>query len=145
VVSFRKDGWPMVRLNVDTPLAPASEVLPSAAAPHMPASGAAACVVPARPCAVSQGPLIRGQRVLVGRHGEGAGEGWAVLELLPSEPKKRRCIHPTRAAGLCRNCPRRKDGSQGLRARTLATAAQGLLPFLQRGAGLVVFERGAHR
>lgn len=32
---------------------------------------------------------------------------WRILEVLEG-PRKKKCIHPTRVAGLCKSCPRRK-------------------------------------
>ena len=32
---------------------------------------------------------------------------WRILEVLEG-PRKKKCVHPTRVAGLCKSCPRRK-------------------------------------
>lgn len=43
--------------------------------------------------------LVRGQLLKL--------EDGKILELLEG-PKKKKCVHPTRVAGLCKTCPRRK-------------------------------------
>mmetsp|Transcript_139306 Transcript_139306/g.277806 ORF Transcript_139306/g.277806 Transcript_139306/m.277806 type:complete len:157 (+) Transcript_139306:3-473(+) len=55
--------------------------------------------------------LMRGLRVQLTQLGD-SGEEWRAVPI-PGERQRRpksRCIHPTRAGGLCKDCPRRKTG-----------------------------------
>lgn len=47
--------------------------------------------------------LVRGQQLKL----SGALDSLKILELL-EVPRRKKCIHPTRVAGLCKSCPRLK-------------------------------------
>jgi len=58
---------------------------------------------------------------------ESSQEAWILVSILAatSGPEKRRCIHPTRVASLCNNCPRRKgSGSRGMQLRSCSGAVE---------------------
>jgi len=52
--------------------------------------------------------LMRGLRVQLMQHDD-SGE-WLAVPMPGQRRPKNKCIHPTRAGGLCRDCPRRKTG-----------------------------------
>ena len=96
IVGFARNGWPSVRLSQE-------------AAQH----ARSASVVVAEPSLPDGTLLMRGQRLKLAISGEGLDgnerdTSWrAIAVLTETGPKKKKCIHPTRVAALCSNCPRR--------------------------------------
>ena len=50
---------------------------------------------------------------------------WRILEVLEG-PRKKKCVHPTRVAGLCKSCPRRKGEADSMKLVSGQVAAAGV-------------------
>ena len=107
IIGFGGNGWPSVRLS------PESEQL----------SLSRSRIVLAEPFVPSGTLLMRGQKLKLEladggqQHGPApASRSWKAIAVLAEAPGRRKCIHPTRVAALCADCPRRK-ASKGIRSR----------------------------
>ena len=111
VTGFGGNGWPSVRLSPETVRLSSSH-------------GRLVLAEPSLPCKKTL--LMRGQRVeleLVSspsserQSGDEGKAHWKAVAVLAEAASRKKCIHPTRVAALCLNCPRRKASKIFARTR----------------------------
>ena len=93
ITGFAGNGWPSVRLSLE-----AAQLSPLQSR-----------VVLVKPQLSDGALLMRGQKLQLEAVQDDNKTHWKAVAVLAEVVQKRKCIHPTRAAGLCMNCPRRRS------------------------------------